>query len=213
MRDDISNMVSKLESNKFSDADIDLLIGKFDLFVENILSCIQELQSIGKPEEVLALIFFFASIINAVSKDVLHVFLPSRKSDAAIKSGVLDGSQEVLLSLTGEIIDMQESVVKANGSADSAKEMLNLLVEGFDEDMPLLATAKKKGDWNAIQKIIHKQYGGACFCSVPRFSQIAMRLEKYLRSGKVEWRDALYEQVLDEMENIISNVKNMNFLK
>ena len=121
---------------------------------------------------------------------------------------VIDNSKEILLTLSGEHIDMNDSITKASGDVKVAKKMLRLLVDGFYEDLPLLVAAKKNDDWDTIQNIIHKQRGGSYYCGTPRFSQICTQLETYLLAKKTKWRDALYQQVLDEMENI-AHLKNL----
>jgi len=130
------------------------------------------------------------------AKDILNAFIPTRKSGEEAKAS---DTKEALLTLTGKSIDIEESIKKSNGNVQAAKEMLALLVEGFKEDLPILATAKAKNDWETIRKIVHKQRGGACYCGTPRFTQISMRLEECVSSQKTELYEALYRQLLEEM--------------
>ncbi len=49
--------------------------------------------------------------------------------------------------------------------------------------------------------------GGAAYCGTVRLKAASMNLEKYLKENKTEWRDKLYQQLLQEIENVEQEVK------
>jgi two-component system sensor histidine kinase BarA len=100
-------------------------------------------------------------------------------------------------------------MAKINCDADKAKEMIDMLIEGFKRDMPQLVEAKKGNDWDTIRALVHKHRGGSLYCGVPRFQEACTRLENYLIQNETELREQLYKQLLDEFDKVCKEQLNV----
>jgi two-component system aerobic respiration control sensor histidine kinase ArcB len=84
-----------------------------------------------------------------------------------------------------------------------------MLMQSFAEEFPKLKLAQEKNDWETICKIAHKQRGSASYCGTERFHQACTHLENYLKSGKTELREKLFDQMLEEERAVKEKVKGV----
>lgn len=148
-------------------------------------------------------------LMENTAKDIINAFVPSRKPVQISKEKLKEKPEAELLKITGNVIDLADGMTKINGDIETAKEMIRLLIEGFQEDLAALLEAKNKEDWDMIKSIVHKHGGGSLYCGVPRFQQACSRLENYLALKKTEMRDELFQQLLDEMDKLRNEQKNL----
>ena len=104
--------------------------------------------------------------------------------------------------IVGEVIDFDASIRLTGGDASFAKEMLTLLVDSFSQELGVLQKAHQTNDWNLIQSITHKLMGGTAYCGTPRLTLACAHLDGYLLREETEFREKLYQQMLEEIENV-----------
>ncbi|MBM7455300.1 two-component system sensor histidine kinase BarA [Oceanisphaera litoralis] len=88
-------------------------------------------------------------------------------------------------------IDWSLAVKQAGGKEPLAREMLELLLQSFDEFSPLLGAALSgELDEQRLYPPLHKLHGGTAYCGVPQLQSLVAQLEKAL----------LDKQGVDELE-------------
>jgi two-component system, OmpR family, aerobic respiration control sensor histidine kinase ArcB len=125
---------------------------------------------------------------------ILDAFLPKK---ITIKS-----TKPNNWNVIGEVIDFNASIQLTGKDAVFAKEMLTLLVGSFPEELKTLQKAHEQNDWDLIQSLTHRLKGGTVYCGTPRLTLACTHLDQYLHSGKVALREKLYQQILQEIENV-----------
>jgi hypothetical protein len=111
-----------------------------------------------------------------------------------------------LFQLPSKVVDLELGVELA-GSERFARELLHALLGSLSYNLVELRKAYEQQNWYAIQMIVLHVRETARFCGTPRFSQACINLHKYLASGEIELRDALYFQLLEEADAL----KNAHF--
>jgi two-component system aerobic respiration control sensor histidine kinase ArcB len=146
-------------------------------------------------------------MVKETAADILNAFIPHRthttKTSTTKKSTIAATTQHSdLLTLNGPVIDYQGSLQLTNGNPTFLKEMFDMLVASFPEELQQLNQAHAKKDWKKISDIAHKLKGGASYCSAPRLKEACGRLESYLRKDARDLAEPLYQQMLQEMETL-----------
>lgn len=149
-------------------------------------------------------------LMQNTAQDIINAFVPSRKTSSPQQAPLKTTSTEdKLTGITGLPIDIIEAMSKINGPIEMAKELIHLLVQGFEEDTPRLQEAKRKNNWDVIKAIVHKYRGGSLYCGTPRFQQACVRLEDYLSGEETALREMLYQQLFDELASVREALKKI----
>jgi two-component system aerobic respiration control sensor histidine kinase ArcB len=132
--------------------------------------------------------------------DILNAFIPKR---AAKKVEV---NKQDLLQLSGPVLDFESGAKIYSGNTELVKEMLQMLVDSFPDELTRLKKAHQKNDWQTIQVVAHKLRGGACYCGTSRLQAACIHLERYLKTGSTKLREELYQQLLNEIQAVRKQV-------
>lgn len=84
-----------------------------------------------------------------------------------------------------QVIDILEGAKIANGNETIAKEMVASLVKTLPDEIKIIRESYEKNEIEKLYDIVHKFYGGLCYCGVPRL-KIAVK----------SLHDALYRKCL-----------------
>ena len=138
--------------------------------------------------------------------DILNAFIPRRskqfqKSEKTFQKQSRKEEDE-LFQLPEKVIDLELGAKLLGGKLESAKEMIKMLADSIPADLAELEKAYKTSDWSTVQKKVHKFHGAASYCGTPRLKLACARLENYLTSGQTNFRDALYDQLLQEIKAV-----------
>lgn len=103
-----------------------------------------------------------------------------------------------------KILDIQQSVIAANGNAELAKELFTMLISDLDMRVEQIESSLQSNNMEALGKHIHKLYGATAYCIVPKLRENTKNLDEMLRNKNYENIDNLVNYVLDEMRQLIN---------
>jgi len=129
--------------------------------------------------------------------------LPATTLTSLATPSILD----TLPIITGKAIDL-DLAIEVVGSLELAKEMFKLLIELLPEEYAKLNAAYQNNNWLEIQAIAHKLKGSSAYCGATRLSEASKNLQNYIKTEKIELREPLYKQLLDEIDLISKESKN-----
>lgn len=137
-----------------------------------------------------------------IAREVLQAFIPRLEKTPIKSPEKIRSAAEVVekeLESSQHVIDMEVGINIAE-NLQTAKELLKILVtSAIPKVLESLQTAYAQKDWPAIAEIVHRFYGGVCYCGVPRLKLAVFNLKNYLASGQTALRENLYQQLLAEI--------------
>lgn len=140
---------------------------------------------------------FIKPLVKEKVEDIFAMFIA--KYDRVIE----EDSQKValesdLLELKGEVIDLKLGAELVGGNRELAKNAIAMLVDSLASDIESLEKFCHSHDLEAAQAILHKVKGGVSYCGVPRLKEACVRLDTYLKSGKMDVILNLYNLLYSE---------------
>ncbi|HVK98406.1 MAG TPA: response regulator, partial [Dongiaceae bacterium] len=90
----------------------------------------------------------------------------------------------------GAAVDMQLGIKLANGKADLAEEMLDMLFTSLQKDKSQITDRLIEEDYGALLEVVHKLHGATRYTGVPKLQKCSFTLEEALKLQR-------YEQVPD----------------
>ena len=103
-----------------------------------------------------------------------------------------------------KILDIQQSIVTANGNISLAKELFTMLIDDLGMRVELIENSFQSGDMEQLGEHIHKLYGATAYCIVPQLRESAKILDDVLRNKEYENINELVNNVLNEMRQLIN---------
>ena len=106
---------------------------------------------------------------------------------------------------TSQIIDWDLGAELVGGSREDSEEMLaQLLVE-----LPLchqqINKLWKEKNLTALKDVVHKLFGGTCYCPTPRLKEAAKQLDIHLlKSNTAADLSALYDCLNNEIQAVLN---------
>lgn len=79
------------------------------------------------------------------------------------------------------IIDWERCLILASNQVALAEDLLNLFVSQLKQELVQLTEFSTHGDISQYLDLIHKLYGGCCYCAVPEFQSALLTLESLPR--------------------------------
>ncbi len=134
-------------------------------------------------------------MLKETAIDIINAFVPQYRQNQTAENQ----SPIAFDAMPETVIDLSSVPHFSENDQESLKEMLQLLIDSIPVEREHLAAYYHLQDWREIRNIVHKLKGGSCYCGTGRLTVACENLEKYLRSNETELRDALYQQVLQEM--------------
>ena len=104
-----------------------------------------------------------------------------------------------------KILDIQQSIVAANGNASLAKELFTMLLNDLEARFKQIKSSFNADDMNELAEHIHKLYGATAYCIVPQLRGSAEILDQVLREKDYSQVSELVDVVLDEIQQLINN--------
>lgn len=150
---------------------------------------------------------FTKPLIKEKVADIFAMFVskPNEKSVAKMleKTDENQNTQNGFLSsLKGNVIDLSQGAQLVGGNEALAKEAIEMLVESFSEELAQLEQTCITQDIVTAQIIIHKLRGGVSYCGVPRLNEVCARFDEYLKSGKHELMQDLFNLLQFELNKV-----------
>jgi two-component system, OmpR family, aerobic respiration control sensor histidine kinase ArcB len=156
-------------------------------------------------------------LIKSTASDMLNAFIPRRAkpefdSAAAIDTKIsktktktaaaASETKSHLLTITSAVLDRAAGLQLTSGNEKLLDELLVMLIESFPEELKHIHAAHQKADWEGVRAIAHKLKGGATYCGAARLREACSHLDSYIRTGARDLAEALYQQMLDEIEQL-----------
>ena len=118
-----------------------------------------------------------------------------------------DEADELANAPQSHVLDWPESVRLSAGKVDLALELLQMLLDSFATEKPLLAQLIAQKDYHELEQRIHRLYGASRYVGIPTLQQISRALEKFLmqqRKSKTPITASFEEEVLDYHQQLIA---------
>ena len=95
------------------------------------------------------------------------------------------------------VIDIDDGAQLAGGDREHAKEMIKILVSKLPAELEQIQSLLAESNFDVMYELVHKLYGGLCYCGVPQ-----------LRSVTKQLKDALH---VKDSQRIQSGVKDFSW--
>lgn len=128
---------------------------------------------------------------------VLKTFVYQRKSSFKVSVFEEGGADN-----TAPSINIKLSAHLMGGDEALARDMLQMLVDFFPEIENNLEKLYLIKNWDQFQFEVHKLYGGACYCGVPRLKTVARKLEESLKFKQSTEITRRHKDLIAEIHNI-----------
>ena len=103
-----------------------------------------------------------------------------------------------------KILDIQQSIIAANGNVSLAKELFTMLLDDLDVRQQQIESSFQTGDKEVLAEHIHKLYGATAYCIVPTLRECTETLEERLRQKDYSQLDEFVGSVLEAIQKIIN---------
>ena len=103
-----------------------------------------------------------------------------------------------------KILDIQQSIIAANGNTSLAKELFTMLIDDLDARLQQIETSFQSNNMGTLEEHIHKLYGATAYCIVPQLRESTKILDETLRNKDYEKIDSLVDNVLNEMRQLLN---------
>ncbi|GMR15937.1 MAG: hypothetical protein BMS9Abin31_0234 [Gammaproteobacteria bacterium] len=103
-----------------------------------------------------------------------------------------------------KILDIQQSIIAANGNVSLAKELFTMLLDDLDVRLHQIESSFQSNDMEVLAEHIHKLYGATAYCIVPKLRKSAEALEDALRQKDYSQLKELVDIILKEIKQLIS---------
>ena len=102
-----------------------------------------------------------------------------------------------------KILDIQQSIIAANGNTSLAKELFTMLINDLDVRLQQIETSFQSNNMETLEEHIHKLYGATAYCIVPKLRECTKTLDEVLRHKDYKNISSLVDNVLNEMRRLI----------
>ena len=104
-----------------------------------------------------------------------------------------------------KILDIQKSIIAANGNISLAKELFTMLLDDLDIRQQQIENSIQENDMESLTEHIHKLYGATAYCIVPKLRKSTENLEKILKEKEYSRLNELTKIVQQEIQQLIKN--------
>ena len=109
------------------------------------------------------------------------------------------------------LVDMEEGLKLANGKADLAQEMLQMLLDSLKEDKELIQAAYNENNSEKLLDSVHKLHGATRYCGVPLLRDAAHRMETLIKKGDNEQIGEAYKDLMWRIDQLLDwKIRHMN---
>jgi len=88
--------------------------------------------------------------------------------------------------------------------------MLALFVNSLPEEEANIKLVYETKDWDKLQFVIHKFYGGTGYCGVPHLKAVAKKLENILKAKDIDQLEQTYLDLLKEISNVYREYQTLS---
>jgi len=114
-----------------------------------------------------------------------------------------------LINTTSTAIDLQDGANHTNGNLSAAKELLVLMSQTLTNDVHQIKNFYQQQNFTELYRIVHKFYGGLCYCGVPRLRELTKELERSLMEKKYDNIEYLINSIANEATTVLHEIKKI----
>ena len=103
----------------------------------------------------------------------------------------------------GAAVDMQLGIKLANGKADLAEEMLDMLFTSLQKDKSLITERLADEDYGALLEMVHKLHGATRYTGVPKLQKCSFVLEEALKLQRYETVPELTGDLMQAIDQVV----------
>jgi len=115
------------------------------------------------------------------------------------------------MNATIPVFDRELALQRAGGSQDLAEELFAMLLRDLPDFRNRIEAAYAAENMPQLIEIVHKLNGAATYCGVPALKAAAHQSETTLKQGQYEAYPALHQQLLGEIDRVLSSASNSLF--
>lgn len=104
-----------------------------------------------------------------------------------------------------KVVDIQQSIIAANGNVSLAKELFTMLLDDLELRSQQIKSSFETSDMESLAEHVHKLYGATAYCIVPILRDTTAVLEDKLRKKNISQLDGLVTSVLDQIQAILKS--------
>lgn len=104
-------------------------------------------------------------------------------------------------------IDLEEGTRLAGGNQQNAEHMISMLIKTLPKELKVMRHAYETKNNKQLDKLLHKFYGGLCYCGLPRLREATKVLHQALLEKKIDQIPSLFTNLQKEME-VLGDVVN-----
>ncbi len=97
--------------------------------------------------------------------------------------------------------------IEISGNKKNALNMLQILTDDLPNEQTLMEAAIQQNDFKELQFIVHRLYGGICYCGAPSLKKAAAELENIIQSGDRNKILTSYSSLKNEINNLLEEYK------
>ena len=101
-----------------------------------------------------------------------------------------------------KILDIQQSIIAANGNISLAKELFSMLLDDLDLRFQQIESSFQSQNMTDLEHHVHKLYGATAYCIVPKLRESVKELEHALAQNK-------YSHLTELVAVILTNIKQL----
>ncbi len=75
-----------------------------------------------------------------------------------------------------KVIDLKEGTKLLGGHREAAENMLSMFIETLPQELKKIMAAHEEKNFLELYKLIHKLYGGLCYCGAPKMRAITKQI-------------------------------------
>lgn len=99
-------------------------------------------------------------------------------------------------------IDWREAEALVGGNGQAARELMALFVQRLPDDLQQMEVMWQKKDREGLGQLVHRFYGGLCYCGVPHLRKVTARLKVLCQHGDelaITQQMVLLQQAVDQV--------------
>lgn len=106
-------------------------------------------------------------------------------------------------------IDLGDGANLAGGDETEARTLLKMLAKTLPKDIDEITRYHSEKNYKMLHDIIHKMYGGLCYCGVPQLRKLTKTLNESLLAKQYTEIDRQVSDVVLEAKNVIQAVEKL----
>ena len=99
-------------------------------------------------------------------------------------------------------VDWELAVSLANGNEETAKQLLQLLLQQLPENKADSQRYYTNNDYRSLRDLVHKIHGATCYCGVPQLKIATRDLENALRNQQMDSIETLFSQFINAINAV-----------